>query len=327
MIRPKQHLVTAKSMYPPFWKWADSLLSEKGKGLPDWPDWCYMPIAAAASFLIETEKQMSPLAQAQDAAQLTALYIWRATQGVYRFDPDLGKELLKTTVTGDLPCDLLYHLPEWGLYIESPGLEMLDFEVHGFFCHLEYDINTKGHELRFLIDTEQALLPIILHLGDWTLEEAINRMMIRSMAKTPFPDLMAAKSDEAKELFRQVAQQCISLLLYICSQPQDITGEAIKPQRFKTRRHGFRSFEPNSPHIREVGGKMGSALRAARAAEATEGGSGAVSPHIRRAHWHSFWKGPRDGERKLTAKWLPPIQVKMDGFDPDDLPTVIHPVD
>lgn len=45
-------------------------------------------------------------------------------------------------------------------------------------------------------------------------------------------------------------------------------------------------------------------------------------PHVRRAHWHHFGTDPRDGERKLVVKWLPPIPVN---YDPgDDLPTVIQ---
>lgn len=37
---------------------------------------------------------------------------------------------------------------------------------------------------------------------------------------------------------------------------------------------------------------------------------GSVRPHIRRAHWHHFWCGPRDGERELVCHWIPPTLVK-----------------
>ena len=36
-------------------------------------------------------------------------------------------------------------------------------------------------------------------------------------------------------------------------------------------------------------------------------------PHWRRAHWHSYWTGPRDGERIARLKWIPPIPVGLDG--------------
>lgn len=46
-------------------------------------------------------------------------------------------------------------------------------------------------------------------------------------------------------------------------------------------------------------------------------------PLIRRAHWHHFWTGPRDGERKLILQWLPPIPV---GADDEELPVVLNKV-
>ena len=36
-------------------------------------------------------------------------------------------------------------------------------------------------------------------------------------------------------------------------------------------------------------------------------------PHWRRAHWHTFWTGPLNGERIAQVKWLPPIAVGLDG--------------
>lgn len=33
--------------------------------------------------------------------------------------------------------------------------------------------------------------------------------------------------------------------------------------------------------------------------------------HIRRAHWHSFWKGTGEA-RCLDVRWLPPIPVNLD---------------
>ncbi len=36
---------------------------------------------------------------------------------------------------------------------------------------------------------------------------------------------------------------------------------------------------------------------------------GAAAEHPPRAHWHHFWTGPRDGERRLVLRWLHPILV------------------
>ena len=49
-------------------------------------------------------------------------------------------------------------------------------------------------------------------------------------------------------------------------------------------------------------------------------------PHIRRAHWHSFWKGPRKEEekREIVFHWIPPLPV---GYKvSEDIVPTIHPV-
>ena len=63
-----------------------------------------------------------------------------------------------------------------------------------------------------------------------------------------------------------------------------------------------------------VGYRIGSALRRVyRKYDTPSESSGkfrsSPRPHIRRAHWHSYWIGPKDGERKVILKWLPPVLV------------------
>ena len=71
---------------------------------------------------------------------------------------------------------------------------------------------------------------------------------------------------------------------------------------------------------------MGSAIRHYRQVRLQESEKSGrpgemMAPHIRRAHYHHFWKGPLD-DRELTVKWLPPIPVNVNG----DLPVTIRPV-
>jgi hypothetical protein len=48
--------------------------------------------------------------------------------------------------------------------------------------------------------------------------------------------------------------------------------------------------------------------------------------HVRRAHWHAFWTGPKASteERKLILHWLPPIAVNVD--DAAAVIPTLHPV-
>jgi hypothetical protein len=74
------------------------------------------------------------------------------TQGVYRFDPTVLDALWETPVTGDIPTEVLYHLPEWCVYVNTPGKTWQGGSLHGFFAHLEHDVDDKRTELRFVLD-------------------------------------------------------------------------------------------------------------------------------------------------------------------------------
>ena len=50
-----------------------------------------------------------------------------------------------------------------------------------------------------------------------------------------------------------------------------------------------------------------------------------VKPHMRRAHWHGFWKGPRSGQQTFFLRWVLATPVNMKLCD-DNIPAVTHAV-
>ena len=70
---------------------------------------------------------------------------------------------------------------------------------------------------------------------------------------------------------------------------------------------------------------MGAAL--ARAKASIETGESRThsgpAPHIRRAHWHSFWQGPKSEpeKRSIEVKWLPPIPIGVENLG-EMIPTI-----
>lgn len=78
----------------------------------------------------------------------------------------------------------------------------------------------------------------------------------------------------------------------------------------------------------EVGVRVSHALMSARKhgsirSESHRTGNGpAKSSHMRRGHWHHYWTGPRDGERKLILKWVAPTVIHPDDLDVE-VPNVI----
>lgn len=70
------------------WRLVDHMREGKGNGLPDWPDWCYMPIAGGAA----VSSTFGPQALCDNLlspAVITAAAAWRVSKGVYRYDADL----------------------------------------------------------------------------------------------------------------------------------------------------------------------------------------------------------------------------------------------
>jgi len=144
----------------------------------------------------------------------------------------------------------------------------------------------------------------------------------RGNVATPPPPKFAERA-------RRVYGPILSLLLYLCADDADYVRP--EPPRAKRTKTGWRMFPADKWTVWDVGVRLGAALRRAyqereiedRAA-AAHGERSRPRPHIRRAHWHGYWTGPRDGDRRLIVRWLPPIPVAM--RDLDDLPATIRRV-
>lgn len=345
--RPKQHLIAAGKLYPGAWKWVDRFRADKGQGLPDWPDWCFVPIAATYGIVAaDSGVDGSMLAHVHperlgDPARLAALAAWRVTQGVYRFDPALYESVASTPIDKAMPSEVFYRLPEWCVYIETPDMEWAGSQLYGFWAHLEHDVNNQRSELRLLLDSEAELAPLPIHLGDWTLLEALNRVGKAANYHALYSGMTrrAALLDEHKDQLPIIAKALsplLSLLLYLCSQAAEIGQGGERPSNPvpKRTKQGWRLFPAQKTRQWDVGVRIGAALR--KAYQQSEIGQADIDPatgrarpraHIRRAHWHGFWKGPKDperaSERKFLLKWMPPIHVNVDD---SDLPVTIRPV-
>lgn len=329
--RLKAHLSEITRVLPSVWRQAEDFRLARGRdGLPAWPSWCYLPLAASYAIISGGGDNRISYKQASMVGPLGALIAWRATQGVYRFDPDVFRSLWGSPLAGKLPIEELYHLPEWCVYVECPR-DMQDrkgLAVHGFFAYLEFDVASGRAELRLILDAEsQQGMPfyqIILHLiPGATIESAINAATKEAIAQAvqanaPALDVKIQKIREKEILEMPEIGKFLSVLLYLCSSGADISGRdgavPVKPRPVKTK-NGLRIFPPAGPTAWEVGYHVGAAMRqyapskpAERDAEAET--HAAPRPHIRRAHWHTYILGKKAAQEKTRrVYWLPPIPV------------------
>lgn len=324
---------------PEAWWQLDRMREDKGKGLPDWPEWCYLPIASGVA--VATRGAEDPTIQQQCAtgtapAALVALAAWRVSKGIWDFDPDLFSELWDTPVEGALPTELLYRLPEWCPYICTPGAKLGPLDVAGTFVHLEADANTGLAELRFLLDTKAQLeMPgapelgtmaaIPLHLDKPTVDECLDAAMQRTIANhrllRPLTDpRFASELAGMRSLLamqRELVGHLLSLVLYLCSADPDL------PRKVQPRPGTGKKPLPKparEPLVWDVGIRVGAALRSAygESHDGAETGR-TVRPHMRRAHWHHYRVGPK--RERLELRWIAPVAVGA-----GEAPAVVRPV-
>lgn len=331
MLRPKALLKEIGRVYPQIWQQVKTFRASKGKDLPDWPDWCYLPIAAGYAIVSQGMNISAPhlLNVPFSPAVVTAAATWRVSQGVYRYDADLYNSLVVQPMDGNVPCEALKRLPEWCVYIETlPGLTFCGKPIEGLWAHLESDANDGRMELRFVFFASNGNLPqLSIHLGDWTIEEGLARMQAISEKEAEkigvnlnFPNLYSVMVPEIVPY--------LQLVLYLCAENADIP--VIRHPNTRVRMSGQVDV-PKEPRFWVVGERVGSAIRKYRNSRGDLSDNVGVPnshasprPHIRRAHWHHFWIGQLNSERKLILRWLPPIPVRMD-YDSEG-PVVIHKV-
>lgn len=328
--------------YPRAWRILASMRRDRGDVIPWWPDWCYCPIAGGVAIVTEGENvRMDAMVEIFKDYQpdvLVALAAWRVTKGVYCFDPSLMVELLEMPLEGNLPVDVFYRLPEWSVYIQTPGLNIMG-DIDGFFTFLEYDAKNGEHELRLVfVYANLGVKSVIIHLGDWTLEEAL-----RVMEEDREEALRLAgvnegflTADEQEEFYRAKANiitPFLNLVIYLCSENADLPARPVHPSRIPTKKGKIQTAQ----EVRrwDVGVREGAALKRNGEGVRAEGGAGSEEgrssprPHYRRAHWHHYWTGPRDKpeDRKLIVKWLPPTLVGVKDVDGDNRPMVIRRIE
>lgn len=309
------------------------------------PRWCFMESNLLANVLrggyrLDAEECGFYMHQG------VGLLAWRATKSIYRLHPALLAELLDTPVSGALPVESLMRMPVWCPYVECdlPVLWGCDAEsakehrIVGMFAYLDFLPLVDEHTiptLRLLLDVVDTRNPADFEPGlmmstnlalvpGLTVDESIARVdamiadQVGSMAERYGLGVQAEdlQNGDLPETFRDTVRRLISVLLYLCAENAEADNRAAPaPCRVLAGPGGPRLFEPPAVTLVRCGVHVGEQLQRAREAhERTkrEAPRGTVAPHVRAAHWHHFWKGPREGARELVLRWLPPIFVKLD---------------
>lgn len=345
--RARRRLSDYTHRRPGIWQAVDAVRAEQGHTRARWPAWCYLPWGPGSRVAGDAMVRSGQITRVMSTAEITprvlaetgtlcTLAAWRMTQGVYRYDPTLYAALIATPIDGDLPVDVLRRIPEWCVYIETPEMTAPivsggTARVHGVYAWLDYEAQGDQTILQLGLDTDDARLPIANLPLVGTLAESIEAVEKQWLDNAETLDGVATPTKGYAAAARRYLPPLVSLVLYLCSEAPDLGGRTPERPRATRTRDGWRLFPADGIRVWSVGERIGAALRSATERHSAEDASGTHAsprPHVRRAHWHSFWRGPREpkpGERReLVAKWLPPLPINVS--DVAELPTTIRPV-
>lgn len=310
----------------------------------DTPPYSYIGYESYATATMQTYQQVSGKSLSLDdfggdkqlmSAFFNVTYtiaLWSRTQGIYRFDKEIYNAILEGEPPKDIPYDLLKRLPEWCVYIETPDNFYLnrDFGVKtkilGFYSTI---VHTKlGDVLSIVVDNEDVALDSVV-LGAFQIELYENND-INNPKKTideKIQELLDSNSYNNQNNNHQtisILKNMISLLLYLCADREltykDKIDEPVLPKITKTKK-GLKEFANPNSKVWEVGVRLGRFIREARETaynKSNGDGTRTVRPHIRKAHFNTFFSGKKKGEfgniipneqRVRNLKWLPPVFV------------------
>ena len=262
---------------------------------------------------------------------------WRACRHVYRFDKPLTEELSSTQIPGSMPTDSLKMLPYEVLFIEA-DFSILDssgdiVQSKGFFVwrdrcigsteQTSYDEAVDSICMMFIHDDRpRAVMAMNLELA--TLDDmvseivAVDRREYAHVMRNGGLFRMKVTMGDYEAATRSRLQFVISHLLYIIADNSDQEIE-YRPSGNSRRKGTCKST------IHAVGTRAGRAIGAARlryVGKSDGDGNRTVRPHMRAAHWHHYWTGPRSdpSKRQLIVHWVMPTFVNG-GMETD---TVVH---
>lgn len=307
----------------------DRCRAAKDEGQMDWPDYCLLPINAAYTYLVHVLGLPDDKASS-GCAELTACWTWRQNKIIYYFDSDMSSALAEQAEdvkdTDVLPADLLMHLPYPCIYIKAPGvLEHMD----GFWVWMDFDVIRQGPELRiqWVFDTMDASLPQVLHIiRGATLRECFVDTIQTTLEHLNEPVDVSRPADSSR-----IILTAIQLVLYILADNADVSDEAPQLRIVGSRNGsgGKRAIQDKAGEVtaKNVGVRIGAAFRRAKGRKSANSSSVVGStkrPHMRRGHWHHYWRGPKAGDRELVLRWTAPTMIHGDIGITDDV--IVYPV-
>lgn len=225
------------------------------------------------------------------ARLLFSVLEWYKQKQVYRFDEDLWNTISEVDDV-NINSIIFNSLPFNCFYIEHPihsfsGAIFIKIENRIQICFVG-DKNNYSSYLDFVLNEET------------TINTMFNQNTTDEITNNPW--------------FTQAIKSILSAALYLCSEKPDISTykqDIPETTKNRTKRQSKSKTSNNSIKINTTGLKIGKVIREFNLQKKKyttiqnhNGKHTPKTPHIRKAHWHSFWTGNKEN-RKLIIKFIP----------------------
>lgn len=279
------------------------------------------------------------------ATVLHAVSRWSKNRRVYRFNPDLVKELQEMADSmeedEELPADFL-RLPfdaisiqldsdedlrillekgipldtSWGTDVSLIITSAEAGEIHDWPCLLAVmwvplgSVSTVVLPIGKTVGESISAAVDFIHNGNHWIAKEIQRLMQRAAAQ--FPEAEYSDEYEISSL-----KLMIQMLLYLNASNADFSER----DSVSARKERKKLEQKSRVKVTDVGYHVGRLLREKKSATFTGTGN-RKRAHFRRAHWHHYWVGKRGNERKQILRWVNVMLIHPEEID--DKPTVMH---
>jgi hypothetical protein len=199
--------------YDTIWDQVSGFLGARGRDIPDWPEWCYMPMAGA--YAIVSGGGSLPKRKRPDISKVAAIAAWRPTRTIVKVDPARLQSLWEGEVPEEVSAADLSSLPVWGPYIDLQGVD--DASAEGAILHLEHDANDGHAEFRgLLVQEDLSTTPAVIDLGR-SLEEGARSVVEEAVRVAHEEKEQAPVELGVTEAMTERARPLLSIALYLAS--------------------------------------------------------------------------------------------------------------
>ena len=244
----------------------------ENEGNENWPSWCFCPISKIQKFHKESLEEIDTISDPHlyyEKQLMRIIMPWRHQKGILKFNAKtFDKVIIGPYPQGKLK-KILY-LPQWCVYIPTPGFTYLGAKMYGFFASWNFSLRLSDcPELEIGIHSDDNLL-FLFSISTFDFDKDLNDVVdinkfvvfppvIKSMREfikdhngTQFPETeegdQALSAQHLKDL-----ENIIKLLSYVCSKKAKITSVSApgqKPSRtYKIKRNKGLPFIQNPAKV------------------------------------------------------------------------------